>query len=301
MSAFACQYCGAHLAFAGVRTAICPYCASGNVVERPPTPDQPTPRFAIGFAHDATRAHALLARWLGSRTIFADSAIARARVEDVRGIYLPAYLYSAATTTRYDASIGEHYTETEEVERTDAQGKRVTETRTVTRTEYLPLSGTHVGYITDVIVSASRGLPHAELGAIEPFELRQLRPYEPALVVGWIAEEFSRAADECLEQSRRECTDEVGVRLRRFLPGDSYADLSYRTTVRWESLEPVLLPVWVFAVRYRDDRPPLRVVINGQTGRVGGRVPLARWKVAIAVALAVLAIVAVVLLVRGHA
>jgi hypothetical protein len=60
--------------------------------------------------------------------------------------------------------------------------------------------------------------------------------------------------------------------------------------------------VWVLAVRYRGDRPPLRVVINGQTGAVAGRVPLTGWKVGLAVALLALVVAAIVALVlRGGA
>ena len=64
----------------------------------------------------------------------------------------------------------------------------------MTRTEYRPLAGRHVSYVTDVVVSASRGLSHGELGGIEPFDFRQMRRYSPALVSGWITEEFARAA-----------------------------------------------------------------------------------------------------------
>ncbi len=289
LATFACNRCGAGLAFEGVRTATCPFCASPNFVERAPTPDQPEPRFVVAFAHEATQARATLGRWLGSRTLFADSAVKRATVEEVRGIYVPAYLYSAATSSQYTASIGEHYTETEEYETTDAQGQKKTETRSVTRTEYRSLAGRHVGYVTDVVVSASKGLPNRELAAIEPYDLRLLRTYDPAVITGWIAEEFSRDATECMQASRSEATDEVGARLRKFMPGDSYSDLEWRTQVSWESLEPVLLPIWVFVVSYREDKPPLRVVINGQTGRATGKVPLSWWKIAIPIALVAIA------------
>jgi hypothetical protein len=208
-------------------------------------------------------------------------------------VYVPAYLYSAAAHTEYTASIGEHYTETETRETTDADGKTRRDTRTVTRTEYRALSGRHVGYVTDVLVSASAGLADAELSAIEPFDYLQLRRYAPALISGWIAEEFSRGGDDCRRASRDAALDEVGLRLRRFMPGDSHSDLAWRTSVAWESLAPVLVPVWVLAVRYRDDRRPLRVVINGQTGAIAGKVPLAWWKVALAAA--VLAAVAAVI------
>jgi hypothetical protein len=281
---FACGNCGASLQFDGVRTQTCPYCASPNFVERPPAADQPDPTFVIPFGGDAAWARRHVDTWLGSRSLFADSAVKKANVEHMRAVYLPAYLYSAVARTDYTAQIGEQYTETETYETTDAQGNKKTETRTVTRTEYRPLAGRHVGYVTDVIVTASAGLPNAELQRVEPYDMRQLRRFSPALISGWITEEFSRSADDCRRMSRGEAVDEVGVRLRSFMPGDSYSDLAWRTMVEWESLDPLLVPVWVFALRYREDKPPLRVVINGQTGRVTGKAPLAWWKIAIAIA-----------------
>jgi hypothetical protein len=295
VATFACGQCGAGLWFTGVHTETCPYCASGNFVERPPTANQPRPALIVAFTADCEGARRQLDRWLGSRTWFADARIRRARVEDLRGIYVPAYLYSAVAHTDYTASIGEHYTVTETRETTDADGHKSTETRSVTRTEYRPLAGHHVGYITDVLVSASAGLADAELHAIEPYDLLHVRRYSPVVTTGWIAEEFSRTPDDCRRASRGEALDEVGLRLRRFMPGDSHSDLSWRTQVAWESLDPVLVPVWVLAVRYRDDRPLLRVVINGQTGAIAGKVPLAWWKVAIATGVAAIAIAALIL------
>ncbi len=294
VATFACGQCGASLAFEGVRTETCPYCASPNFVERPAAANQPDPMFVVTFTGDAEVARRTLRSWLGSRTLLADSALKRATVEDLRGVYLPAYLYSAVARTEYSAQIGEHYTETETYETKDKDGNKTTETRTVTRTEYRPLSGRHVGYVTDVVVSASAGLPNAELTRIEPFQLRQLRRFSPALISGWITEEFSRTADDCRRISRSDAIDEVGTRLRRFMPGNSFCDLSWRSTVEWESLDPILVPIWVFAVRYREDKPPLRVVINGQTGKVFGKAPLAWWKVALAVILGLAILAAVI-------
>jgi len=292
---FSCGQCGASLAFSGVRTETCPYCASPNFVERPPVAGRPDPRFVVTFTGDGGVAKQHLNRWLGNRSVFADSRLRRATVEDLRGIYLPAYLYSAVARTTYAAQIGEHYTETETYTTTDSEGKTQTETRTVTRTEYRALAGEHVGYVTDVIVSASAGLSNAELQRVEPYDLRQLRRFSPGLVSGWIAEEFSREPRDCMRLSRGEAVDDVGTRLRAFMPGDSYSDLSWQTTVDWESLDPILVPVWVLAVRYREDKPLLRIVINGQTGQVFGKAPLAWWKIAVAVAVAAAVVIAIVL------
>src|SRR5215510_10786485 len=80
---FTCGHCGATLVFDGLRTASCPYCASPNFVERPPTPDRPTPSFVVTFVGDAAVARRWIDRWLQGRSIFADSAIKRATVEDL--------------------------------------------------------------------------------------------------------------------------------------------------------------------------------------------------------------------------
>jgi hypothetical protein len=292
---FACGQCGAGLAFEGVRTARCPYCDSPSFVERPASPGQPDPAFVLAFVGDGQVARRSLDRWLGSRTIFADSALKSAKVEDLRGIYAPSYLYSAVANTEFSAQIGENYTETETYTVTE-NGKTETRTRTVTRTEYRPLSGRHVSYVTDVIVSASAGLTNAELQRVEPFDVRQMRRFSPALITGWIAEEFSRPAAECKQSSHAEAMDVIGTKLRSFMPGDSYSDLNYRTSVTWESLDPILVPVWVFAVRYRDDKDPLRVVINGQTGKISGKVPLSAWKIVFTILLVLAVIAGVILL-----
>jgi hypothetical protein len=302
VTTFACGHCGASLAFDGVRTETCPYCASPNFVERPPATGQPDPQLVLAFVGDAQVARRALDRWLGSRTMFADPAIKRASVEVMRGIYVPAYLYSAVAHTDYHAQIGEHYSENQTYEVTTADGKRETRTRTVTRTEYRPLSGYHVAYVSDVVVSASRGLADRELVGVEPFDYKQVRRFEPALVSGWIVEEFSRPADDCARASRRDAIEHVGTMLKSFMPGDGYSDLTWRTTVAWESFEPVLVPMWVLALRYREDRQPLRVVINGQTGKVAGKVPLSPWKVALGVVAlaALIAAIAYVIYTRSH-
>ncbi|HEY5945636.1 MAG TPA: hypothetical protein VIV40_09105, partial [Kofleriaceae bacterium] len=246
---------------------------------------------------DAEVARRALDRWIGSRSIFADSALRRARVEDMRGIYVPAYLYSAVAHTSYSAAIGENYTETETYTETNSEGKSETKTRTVTRTEYRPLSGYHVGYVTDVIVSASQGLSNDELGRVEPFDLKQMRRFDNALVSGWIAEEFSWTGADCQRTCRTEAVDQIGNKLRRFMPGDSYSDLTWTTNVAWESIDPVLVPVWVLALHYRETKQPVRVVINGQTGKVSGKVPLSAWKVTLGVILAALVIAAIAYLI----
>lgn len=269
----ACESCGAKLVVeATQRTARCPYCDSPSVIDRPVTPDRPDPVFAIGFSIDGNRARHNLRRYLNGHH-WAPSALRRATLERLEGIYLPAYLYSAVADSRYRALIGEDYTEMEY----DARKKSM---RRVTKTEYRELAGRHRCYVEDHVVTASEGIPNLELEGIEPFDLGGLRRYTPAVISGWISEEPSLSRTASLDLAREESRATVLGRLRAFMPGDSHRELETATDLTDESMDLVLLPVWVCAVRWRPDRPPIRLLVNGQTGEVAGNVPISWAKIA---------------------
>ncbi|ATB29608.1 hypothetical protein [Melittangium boletus] len=295
-----CQSCGAELVVAPeLRTTVCPYCAAPSVVERPPSVDRPEPVFTLGFALTHQAAGERVKAWLRSRHPWTHSGLKRAPLQDVRGVYVPAWLYSARAESEYSASIGEDYRETETYTTTE-NGKTVTKTRTVTKTEWRSLRGAHAEYVPDVLVTASRGLPNAELEALEPFDLRALARYEPGLVAGWVTEEPSLAREECLAQARAEAEALVARRLAAFMPGDSHRDLRYQMRLEEESLDVCLVPVWVLAARYAPNAPPLRVVVNGQTGEVYGNPPVSWVKVALTVLTVVALGVGLYFLLRGH-
>lgn len=282
-----CRTCGAQLVLeAHVRTAVCPYCASPAVVERPPAPGRPTPLFVIGFALTQEAASIAVRDWLGRRGFFTKSSVKQGRIDSIRGVYLPAYLYSALAQSNYRAEIGEDYQETETYTTTDSQGNTVTRTRTVTRTEYRTLQGNHATYVMDVIVTASRSVNNAELEAVEPFDLRTMRRYSPALLSGWIAEEPTMAPAECAALARQEALGKIGQELAAFMPGDSHRALWYQTALDRESADLVCLPLWVLAIRHAPNEPPFRMLINGQTGKIYGKAPLSWVKILLAVLIA---------------
>jgi hypothetical protein len=204
-------------------------------------------------------------------------------------VYLPAYLFTAEAHVDYDAQIGENYTVTETY--TDSNGK--TRTRTKTKTEWRSLSGSWAAYIDDLLVTASRGLPNAELEAVEPFDLRALRRTTPKILSGWIAEDPSMAPGHCQQLAHQEAVAAVGRRLASFMPGDKHRDLRYQTRLAREDLELLLLPVWVLAVRYDPEKPPVRLVINGQTRKLFGRPPRSWQKITLAIVIPILLLAAI--------
>jgi DNA-directed RNA polymerase subunit RPC12/RpoP len=279
----ACSSCGATILIESLlRTARCPYCDSPSVVNRPVTIDRPDPRFAIGFTIDRRRAIEAIRGWLRGKWL-APSGLRQAAAERVQGIYLPAYLYTAGADIEYSAKVGEAYERT----KVDLSSKRL---RRVREIEYRDLAGRHASYVTNTVVTASRGLANAELQAIEPFDLAALVGYSPALLSGWIAEEPSLTRNDCLRLAREEVRQRAVGIIEGFLPGDTHRGTSCQTTLRDESADLILLPVWVVALRHHPRKPLVRFVVNGQTGKVWGVTPLSWLKLAlIAAAIAGLA------------
>lgn len=260
---------------------MCPYCASPSIVDRPPSRDRPPPVFTLGFLVTKDVATRSVRSWLGSQGIFAESGLKSASIEEIRGVYVPAYLYTAVAKSEYAAEVGENYQETETYTTTDSNGKTVTRTRTVTRTEWRSLEGHRAGYVMDILVTASRGIVNVELERIEPYDLRALRRYTPALLSGWIAEEPTMSADECIALARTEAVEKVAREVDAFMPGDSHRGLQVRSWLENESADLVHVPLWVLAARYDADKPPIRILVNGQTGKVVGYARVAKWKVAL--------------------
>lgn len=258
------------------RTARCPYCDSPAVVDRPERPDRPDPVFAIGFRVDRDSARRLVREFLRARR-WAPRSLRRAAATRLEGIYLPTYLYTAVADSGFAATIGEDYTEV----RYDARRKT---TRRVRKTEWRHIEGQHSCYLSDIVVTASRGVPNSEVEAVEPFDLRDLRRYGPGMVAGWMAEEPTLSPDECLELARAESRRKVTLRLAAFQPGDHHRDLRSDTVLRQEACDLTLVPVWVVAVRHDPAAEPVRLLVNGQTGRVAGHTPVAWGTVAVWIA-----------------
>lgn len=290
VSQLECQSCGARLEIEpDQRTGKCLYCGSPQVIDRPPSADRPNPTFALGFVVVPERALEVARRFVKGR-LMAPQAFRKAEVREIRGIYLPCYLYTASAHSNYSASIGENYTVTETYT-TTVNGKTVTRTRTKVKTEWRSLSGSHSVYVADHVVTASRGLPNDELEAIEPFDMRALKRFGPKIVSGWVAEEPSIHPGHCIEMARREAGEHIGRELAQFMPGDTHRDLRFNTSFHNENLELTLLPVWVLPVRYAEDKPVVRLLVNGQTGKTFGKPPISWLKVTILV-LSILAIIA---------
>ncbi len=281
-----CPSCGAVVTQPRARIShACSYCGSALVEAERGTleVDRVAPfRIPAAAAEERLRQH-LAARWWAPERL---RRAARAGTVDARlveGVLVPFHAYDATCRSRYQTRVGLHWYETKTVHE-DGKRKRKVERHT----EWFPLRGTAVSQLRDYLVSASVGLTADEVAALVPFDLGRTRPFDPRLLAGFAAELPSRTRD----QTERDAAEQIRAQeIRRVcqqqLPGDTHRKTQVSCQVELCEAELVLLPVWVAALRYGGKVH--RMLVNGQTGRCRGQAPVSPVKLAVAVAVVVLA------------
>ncbi len=293
---FHCQNCGSRVATdPDQRSYTCAFCDSTYVVEfSPAESDRQRPEFVIGFAVPQQQAAMRFRHWLARRRWFQPADLGSARiVQRLRGVYMPFWSFPTLAESRWSAVIGEDWYRTEYYT-TRVNGKRVRRSRRVRETEWWELAGGHHQYHEAYLVSAGAGLRQEEADRIMPFRLEGLKRYQPYFLAGWLAEEYALSRDAARQRCRETLQQREDQSIRDFLPGDRHRQLQVDTDFTHLDADLVLLPVYVLTYEYRGQR--FRFLINGQTGQVAGDKPVARGRIAAAVAAGVVAVVLGVLL-----
>jgi hypothetical protein len=152
---------------------------------------------------------------------------------------------------------------------------------------WVPRSGTEYEFFDDVLVPGLRSMSEAELARIEPFNLKDLVEFSPAYVAGWGALAYDYPLADASLRARGRVLQRVTLFLfTKVEAGRQKRD--FRTGAGgWSGLtfKHVLLPLWVGTYQYQGK--PYRLIVNGQTGKVGGIKPRDNLKLGIVLIIAV--------------
>ena len=271
-----CKSCGAQVEFnAAEHAAECPFCAT-PVVTDTGINRHIKPRGVLPFALNEDEARDAVGDWLGSLW-FAPNGVSDYARKGRRfsGIYVPYWTFDADTKSQYTGERGTHYYETRTVMR---DGKR--KTVRVRKTRWRGVSGRVARFFDDVLVLASTSLPKSYTDRLSPWDLSDLRPYQPEFLAGFRAEAYTVELDAGFEEAKAIMNRVIERDVRFDIGGDAQRITTLRTQVNAVTFKHVLLPVWMAAYKYRGKS--YRFVVNGRTGLVQGERPWSIWKITVA-------------------
>ncbi len=290
-----CQSCGAKSIFTPPHVAgRCEFCGV-QIVAQPKSADPIlTPGGLLPFSITQQKATSELRRWISTRW-FAPNDLKRfAQPEAIHGVYLPFWTYDTNTTTDYTGQRGEYYYETETYYETDSKGNRVQRTRQVRHTRWYSASGRVTASFNDVLISATLSLSPNRLAALEPWDLPELRPYEPAFLSGFKAQRYQVGLEQGFEHAKEVIAPAIESNVRNDIGGDEQRIDNLVTEYSEISFKHLLLPVYAGAYRYNGKL--FQILVNGRTGEIQGERPYSVWKIALLMlTVAILVLILVIL------
>jgi hypothetical protein len=248
-----CERCGAASLIDPTRkTTQCPYCGSFQLIESTEAGELIEPDGVVRFEIDDRTAHRQVQAWLGSGLFAPDDLAARAQRMDLRPAYYSCWCFDGTFEQRWSCEVKEGYDE---------------------NARWVEHSGSECTFFKEILVPGVKALAQDELASIAPYNLKLALPYRPEILAGWPALVYDRsladgsllARERVSRRMRHELQGRVEVgREKRNLTsaGGAWSDVTFKH---------LLLPVWTGTYSYRGKE--YRLLVNGQTGKVGGSRP----------------------------
>ena len=303
-----CSACGAESALPpGITADRCPFCSMPVVAVRS-SRKLIRPECLLPFRISREQAVGLFGTWIGGLWFAPRSLRREAGGVRLLGIYVPAWTYDSRTTSDYTGQRGDDYWVTESYwdteSYTETQGghtvhrtRRVSKTRQVRKTRWSSAAGQVSNAFDDVLVLATGSLPMDLAMKLEPWDLKNLVPFQEAYLSGFVAESYHIGLEDGFVQAQQAMRPTIEQTVGQDIGGDHQRIDSLATRYYEVKFKHLLLPVWLCAYSYHGQ--VYRFVVNARTGELHGERPWSYAKLAILIAV-LLALVLLISVVVGQ-
>ncbi|GAB4580932.1 MAG: hypothetical protein Fur0022_36770 [Anaerolineales bacterium] len=249
-----CAKCGAVTIQETVqKSGQCPYCGHNQLVDSKELRELIDPQVVALFKIKEKQALKRAREWLNSGLFAPDDLGEGAKGLNLRAAYYPFWTFDGAIEARWSCEV------------------RVGNDSRYTRWE--PRQGIHSEFFDDVLVPGVSALKKQEVASIEPFNLKDVVQFEPAQLAGWATLSYDRAMSDASLLAREKVVRELRPRMYGMIePGNEKRNVQIGAG-SWSGMtyKHILLPLWVGTYHYKGEE--FHVLVNGQTGKVGGSKP----------------------------
>lgn len=268
-----CKSCGGEMVYDALAiSGECPYCGSNQVMEAK-AEHTLAPGGVCLFKIDAKQAATNFLHWIKKRFFCPKEAKQKAKPKDMKGFYLPYWTFDTQTFTTYQAEYGIQ----RHVKKSDGS--------TTTKTDWYRCSGSYQAFIDDQPVCGTKQHDNSLLNGILPYNTADNKPYKPEYVAGFGSERYSIGIKDAWEIAKGLISGRLKSSIKSKIKVEHHADdvRSLRLSTNYSAVKYkyLLIPVWMASFKYRDKL--YRFMVNGQTGKVSGHIPISPWKVLLVV------------------
>jgi len=250
-----CSSCGAELAVNQVEvSSFCPYCGNASVVmDR--VEDRLAPDYVIPFKVTQKEAEEYIRRRLRNGPYIPDE-IKNFELEKLRGIYIPFWLYDV------------YFGSEQEWKYTTSSGRN-------SSTRYMLTLGDCTYH--QLTVDASRAFNDNSSQRLEPYVMQDLKPFDPVYLSGFYSDRFDVGYAEADKVAIARSENMFNTAMKNTAGVRKSATLLHSMGQKKVlGRDYALLPVWFLTFRHENE--PYTILLNGQTKKMVGAVPMDKRK-----------------------
>ncbi len=264
VSGYICQSCAAHLTVDETAAAdVCPYCGS-PIIMQGQLAGENTPDCVIPFRLDQKMAGEALKAFCKGKPLLPSNFISDNKIKEMKGVYVPFWLFDcdADANLVYDAT---------KVRSWSDSNYNYTETR-----HYKVYRSGNIGF-ANIPVDGSSKMDDAYMDGIEPFNYSDIVDFNPGYLLGYMADKYDVDAQSCFPRAEMRVTRSTEDAFRATVSGYSTVVPSVSNIKATSGKYRYgLLPVWILNTKYNGEN--YMFAVNGQTGKVSGKLPIDKKK-----------------------
>ena len=256
---YTCSGCSAAITTDSTTVATtCPYCGSPVVVSGQISGEK-KPDLIIPFKLDKDAAVKGMADHLKDKKLLPKAFTRDGHLEEVKGVYMPFWLYSAK-------AYGEYILDAEQISVwTDTVNQ-------YTKTDIFELDRKGNVSFENVPVDGSSRMPNDMSESIEPYDFSELKPFSSTYLSGYFANRYDEDAEKCIPRAEQRIVRSAEDTILSSVHGfDNVRVRSGGIHIRKGQVKYALLPVWLLSTKWQDKI--YLFAMNGQTGVFVGDLP----------------------------
>lgn len=264
LRSFSCSHCGGEIIGDGSTMATtCPYC-DNPVVMNEAVQGLLRPDFVIPFKVSRSEVGERYSNFTKKRPFLPKTFRAENRIDSIKGIYVPFWLFDAQSTG--DA----HYKGTKV--RTWSDSRYI-----YTKTDFYSVVRAGSMGFEKVPVDGSTKMDDALMESLEPFDYKEAVDFNTAYLAGFFADRYDVDVAHSIERANARIRSSTDETIKGTVSGyNTLTSESVNVQIDEGDIHYALMPVWVCSTDYQGT--PYLFAVNGQTGKTVGNLPVDRKK-----------------------
>ncbi|MBO6244819.1 MAG: hypothetical protein J6N55_00880, partial [Anaerovibrio sp.] len=260
LKAMTCSSCGAEIVCDNNTMATeCVYCGNPTMVPGR-YESQLRPDMVIPFQTTKEDAKKAFAEYHKGKWLLPNNFASGARVEAIQGMYVPYWLFDETVEAHgeFEATTSRYYTDGD-YDVTETDHYRVLRSGTMT--------------FNNVPVDGSVKMDDTWMESIEPFDYSQMVPFNTSYMAGFLADRYDVDAEAALPKAEDRIRESADGVLQDTVTGYDTCTTTSMSVLRTDGQEQyAMAPVWILTTKY--ENKPYTFMMNGQTGKLVGELPV---------------------------